>query len=140
MSALLRFFDRAFGRYTLTSALATGSDFALASLLHAFGVAPALATFAGCGVGGGVAFGMNRGWTFNAGAGRPLPQLLRFLSVWATSALLNSAGVPALLPFVTSFPIAWGLVRLAVYLAWNYPLARYFVFARAKPAVALSAR
>jgi putative flippase GtrA len=139
MPALLRFFDRAFGRYTLTSALATGSDFVVAASLHAFGASPAAATFVGCAVGGAVAFGVGRHWTFRAGAGRALPQLLRFLSVWATSALLNSSGVPALLEWVDSFPVAWVLVRGSVYLAWNYPLSRWFVFSRAKPVTGLSA-
>src|SRR6188474_3405448 len=121
MSALLRFFDRAFGRYTLTSALATGSDFVVAASLHALGLGAAAATFLGCVTGGSVAFGVGRHWTFRAGSVRALPQLLRFLFVWATSALLNSAGVPALLGWVGSFPLAWLLVRASVYLAWNYP-------------------
>ena len=138
MRAILRFFDAAFGRYAVTSALATGSDFVLASCLHWLGGSAASATFFGCALGGAVAFGLSRRWTFQAGAGRALPQLLRFLFVWATSALLNSAGVPALLAVVTSFPLAWALVRAAVYLAWNYPLSRWFVFSSEKPAPALS--
>jgi hypothetical protein len=39
-----------------------------------------------------------------------------------------------------SFTLAWVVVRAAVYLGWNYPLARWFVFSREKPAVELSAR
>ena len=62
MPAFLRFFDRAFGRYTLTSALATASDFALASSLHALGVSAGVATFLGCALGGSVAFAVGRGW------------------------------------------------------------------------------
>jgi putative flippase GtrA len=138
MPALLRYFDRAFGRYALTSALATGSDFALAASLHALGVSPGLATFLGCVLGGSVAFTVGRGWTFRAGSGAALPQLSRFLFVWATSALLNASGVPALLGLVGSFPLVWALVRGGVYLAWNYPLSRWFVFARAKPSAELS--
>ncbi len=139
MPALLRFFDRAFGRYTLTSALATGSDFALAASLHALGGSAGLATFLGCVLGGSVAFAVGRGWTFRAGAAPALPQLSRFLFVWATSALLNASGVPALLGFVGSFPLTWVVVRGSVYLGWNYPLSRWFVFARGKPAAELSA-
>jgi hypothetical protein len=62
--------------------------------------------------------------------------MLRFLFGWATSALLNSLGVPVLLSFVGSRPRAWALVRAAVYLGWNYPLSRWFVFAVEKEATA----
>jgi putative flippase GtrA len=139
MRALLRFFDAAFGRYAATSALATGTDFALASSLHWLRVSAGMATFIGCVAGGVVAFALSRRWTFQAGAGRALPQLLRFLLVWGTSAFLNSFGVPALLAWgVSSFPLAWTFVRAAVYLAWNYPLSRWFVFSAEKPDAALS--
>jgi putative flippase GtrA len=140
MRALLGFFDKAFGRYTATSVLATLADFALASLLHVVGASAGAATFFGCVAGGGVAFSLSRSWSFQAGAGRALPQLLRFLFVWGASALLNSSGVPALLGWVGSFTLAWSLVRAAVYLGWNYPLSRWFVFATEKPSAVLSAR
>ncbi|MES1189301.1 MAG: GtrA family protein [Myxococcales bacterium] len=139
MRGLVRFFDAAFGRYAATSAAATATDFALASSLHALGASAALATFFGCVAGGGVAFALSRRWTFQAGAARALPQLLRFLFVWATSALLNSTGVPALLPWLGSFSAAWVAVRAAVYLGWNYPLSRWFVFSPEKPRAELSA-
>lgn len=132
MRGLLRFFDAAFGRYAATSALATATDFALASSLHALGASAAAATFFGCVAGGAVAFALSRRWTFQASGARALPQLLRFLSVWATSALLNSGGVPALLPWLGSFSLAWVVVRAAVYLGWNYPLSRWFVFSAQK--------
>lgn len=127
------FFDAAFGRYAATSALATATDFVLASLLHRAGTAAGVATFLGCVAGGAVAFQLSRAWTFGARGARALPQLLRFLFVWATSALLNSLGVEALLSVTGSFTVAWASVRAAVYLGWNYPLARWFVFSRGKP-------
>jgi putative flippase GtrA len=86
-----------------------------------------------------VAFALSRRWTFQAGGARALPQALRFLFVWATSALLNSCGVPGLLPWVGSFSLAWASVRAAVYLGWNYPVSRWFVFSAEKPHVELSA-
>jgi putative flippase GtrA len=128
-----QFFDAAFVRYGLTSALATATDFALASSLHGLGAVPAAATFFGCVAGGAVAFLVSRFWTFRAEAAPAAPQLARFLFVWATSAFLNSAGVPALLGWLSSFPVAWALVRGAVYLCWNYPLSRWLVFAAEKP-------
>ncbi len=136
---LVRFFDGAFGRYAATSALATATDFAVASSLHRLSFSPALATLLGCVAGGIVSFKLSRQWTFQAGAGRALPQVARFLAVWATSALLNSGGVPLLLDWGGSFPLAWGLVRAAVYLGWNYPLSRWFVFSGGKPRAELSA-
>lgn len=126
------FFDRAFGRYAATSALATATDFALAGSLHAAGSSAAAATFFGCVAGGAVTFRLSRGWTFGAATGSAVSQLWRFLFVWATSALLNSSGVPLLLRWLGSFSLAWVLVRAAVYLGWNYPLARWFVFGGSK--------
>lgn len=137
--ALARFFDGAFGRYAATSALATGTDFVIAGSLHRAGLSAALATFIGCAAGGLVSFSLSRQWTFQAGAGRALPQVARFLFVWATSALLNATGVPVLLTWLGSFSAAWGLVRAAVYLGWNYPLSRWFVFAAGKADARVSA-
>jgi putative flippase GtrA len=139
-SAVRRFFDGAFGRYAATSALATGTDFLIAGSLHSAGLSASLATFLGCVAGGGVSFSMSRRWTFQAGSDRALPQMARFLFVWATSALLNSTGVPVLLSWLGSFSVAWGFVRAAVYLGWNYPLSRWFVFASPKASAELSAR
>lgn len=139
MRALLRFFDAAFGRYAVTSAAATATDFALFNVLSLLKVAAGPATFFGCVAGGVVAFALSRRWTFQAAAGRALPQLLRFGFAWATSALLNSFGVPAVLALLGSRQLAWLLVRAAVYLGWNYPLSRWFVFAPEKSPAALSA-
>src|ERR1041384_387976 len=129
---LARFFDGAFGRYAARSAVSTGTDFVIAGSLHRAGMSAAVATFLGCAAGGVVSFSLSRQWTFQAGAGRALPQVARFLFVWATSALLNSTGVPALLGWLGSFSLAWGIVRAAVYLGWNYPLSRWFVFTNPK--------
>jgi putative flippase GtrA len=140
MRHVSRFVGHTFGRHSLTSVLATSTDFALANSLHALAASPTLATFLGCVAGGGVAFGLGRYFSFRAARARALPQLARFLFVWATSALLNSLGVPALLPLIGSFSLAWLLVRGAVYLGWNYPLSRWYVFAVRGPAVELNAR
>ena len=139
MGALSRFFDASFRRYAATSALATLTDFAFASLLHRLGSPAGASTFVGCVAGGCVAFALSRGWTFRAGRARAVPQLLRFLFVWLMSAVLNSAGVAALLGWLSSFQIAWLLVRGAVYLGWNYPMTRWFVFSRPRHDAPLSA-
>jgi hypothetical protein len=41
---------------------------------------------------------------------------------------------------VGSPALAWALVRAAVYLGWNYPLSRWFVFAAEKNAAVFSAQ
>jgi putative flippase GtrA len=84
---------RSFVRGALTSSLATASDFVAAHLLHTVHVPAAAATVLGCMVGGCVAFSLNRNWAFHARNERKRTQLVRFLFVWATSALLNAAGV-----------------------------------------------
>lgn len=118
-------------RSMVTSAVATASDFAAASGLHRVNVPATAATILGCMVGGCVAFAMNRNWAFYARAGRKRTQLVRFLFVWATSALLNAAGVGLLLlPGGGHFTTAWLMTRGVVYLGWNYPLLRWFVFRR----------
>jgi len=123
------FGDGAFVRSSVISALATGSDFIAASSLH-WARAPAwLATLLGCVVGGVIAFSLNRTWAFHAQAGHRGVQLLRFLFVWAMSALLNAAGVElVLLAPSFGFGLAWILVRGVVYFGWNYPMLRLFVF------------
>lgn len=135
----LGFFGATFRRYAATSALATATDFMVAGSLHGMGASAGVATLFGCVAGGVVAFSLSRRWTFQAGSARAVPQLLRFLFVWATSALLNSTCVPAIMPFIGSFAMAWAVVRAAVYLGWNYPLSRWFVFASEKPSAELSA-
>lgn len=120
-------------RSMLTSAVATASDFVTAHALHGVQVPATAATVLGCMVGGCVAFGLNRNWAFYARDGRKRTQVVRFLFVWATSALLNAAGVGLLLlPGGGQFTHAWVMTRAAVYLGWNYPLLRWFVFRRVK--------
>jgi len=118
-----------FVRSAFVSVLATGTDFVVASLLSRALLASSLATFVGCAAGGLVAFTVNRGWAFRS-RGRGSREVVRFLGVWATSALLNSGGVGWLTHAGVAFIYAWALVRVLVYSAWNYPLLRWFVFRR----------
>jgi putative flippase GtrA len=123
------------GRSAISSALATASDFALVLVLVAWlGASPPLATFVGCVLGGVVNFTVNRFWAFGSDAptGR---QALRYLFVTASSALLNAGLMAAvlLLPAVP-YAIAWWLVRGVVFLSWNYPLHRDWVFLRSSRA------
>ena len=57
-------------------ASATATDFVVFSGLHWLGASAGQATFFGCVAGGVVAFSLSRRWTFQAGSGRALPQIL----------------------------------------------------------------
>jgi putative flippase GtrA/phosphatidylglycerophosphate synthase len=122
-------------RNVVSSALATGSDFALVALLvSGLAVSPPIATFVGCALGGLVNFSVNRVWAFgsNAPTGR---QALRYLFVTSSSAVINS-GLMAVMLLVPDVPyvLAWWLVRGAVFAAWNFPLNRDYVFLRSSSA------
>ncbi len=118
-------------RNAIAGAVATGSDFVVvASLVGFVMLPPALATFLGCAVGGIVNFSMNRVWAFGSDAPKAA-QAGRYLFVTTSSALLNSGlvGVLLLLPSMP-YQLAWVLVRVAVYVTWNFPLHRDYVFLR----------
>lgn len=116
-------------RNLISAVSATGVDFLVVVLLVQLASGdPRIATAAGCLVGGIVNFSMNRVWTFGSNA-PAVTQAWRYTFVSASSALLNSGGVAVLL-FLPGldYRIAWLLVRVAVFLTWNYPLHRDFVF------------
>jgi len=120
-----------FWRSSATSALATASDYVVAALLAASGVAAGSATFIGCACGGVVAFSVNRGWAFRS-QGQPAREVFKFSFVWALNAILNAVGVRIATASGLSFGQGWMLVRGAVYLGWNYPMLRFFVFPPAR--------
>ncbi len=128
--AFLREHKKPFIRNSMSALVATVCDFTLVNVLVlVVGFAAPLATAFGCVLGGLVDFSINRVWTFHS-TDRKLPQMGRYAFVSFTSALLNSGGVAVLLllPDI-DFRIAWGVVRIAVAVAWNYPLHRDYVFA-----------
>jgi phosphatidylglycerophosphate synthase/putative flippase GtrA len=116
------------GRSVVSAVLATGADFVVVLTTLDLGLTPWLATGLGCVVGGVLNFGLNRLWTF-ASRGAPAGEALRYAVVSGSSALLNAGGVAAvlLLPGIPSL-VAWGIVRGVVFLSWNYPLQRSYVF------------
>jgi phosphatidylglycerophosphate synthase/putative flippase GtrA len=116
-------------RNVAAAILATAADFAVFTALVALsGLAPWSATACGCAVGAVVNFNVNRFWVFRSKT-PPLQQSLRYAFVSVTSAFLNSGGVAILMlvPSARSW-IAWSLARVAVFLAWNFPLHRDYVF------------
>lgn len=121
---------RSIARSFTSSLLATGIDFAcVAALVEAFAYDPVLATLLGSGVGGASNFAINRVWAFGSREESKRSQAARYVFVSITSALLNSGGVAVilLLPGV-DYRIAWLVARAAVFLTWNYPLHRDYVF------------
>jgi phosphatidylglycerophosphate synthase/putative flippase GtrA len=117
-------------RNMVAAGLATGCDFAVVvALVSLAGLSPPVGTFLGCIVGATVNFVTNRVWTYQSQA-PPVGQGGRYLIVSASSAFLNSGlvAVLLLLPAVP-YPLAWWLVRALVFLSWNHPLYRDYVFA-----------
>jgi putative flippase GtrA len=117
-------------RSALSSGVATASDFALVSLLAgALGLYAPIATFIGCVTGGFINFTINRSWAFRSSLSRGR-SMMRYVFVTASSAFLNSGLVAVLLLFPRmSYQLAWVVVRVLVFVTWNYPLHRNYVFA-----------
>ncbi len=122
---------RPFSRSVVVSVVATAADMVTVWSLVTHGhISPGLATVAGCVVGGVIAFTAARSWAFDAADGARGRQATRFLFVSGSSALLNAGGVTLILLLPDAdYRIAWGLTRLVVFVTWNYPLLRDFVFA-----------
>jgi putative flippase GtrA len=120
-------------RSALSSGVATLSDFALVAFLFEVAGAPApVATFVGCLAGGLINFTISRVWAFHSSVPRGR-SLLRYGGVTAGSAFLN-AGLVAVLLLLPRMPyqLAWLAARLLVFVGWNYPLHRGYVFASRK--------
>jgi putative flippase GtrA len=87
----------------------------------------------GCAIGGAVGFAVSRLWVFSLGDKPLRAQIMRYVMVSGTSLALNAGGVYVLMLLPSpDYRLAWLLVRGAVFLCWNYPLHRDFVFAAEK--------
>jgi putative flippase GtrA len=120
-----------FTRSLLTSLLTTALDFGtLVGLTELAGVNYVLATWLGTVVGSLSNFAINKVWAFRAGGLAAIPAILRFVVVQAGASGLHTAGVWLLTRFARlPYPVSKLVVAATVYLAWNYPLNRWFVFA-----------
>jgi putative flippase GtrA len=123
---------RSFTRNALTSVFTTALDFGvMTGLVEIFHVYYVIAVFCGTIAGAASNFFINRHWSFQATHTGPRWQLARFLPVQAGSSALSTAGVWVLtehthLVYVYSKII----VATLVYIVWNYPMNRWFVFRR----------
>ena len=123
---------RTLPRSILTSLFTTALDFgALTGAVELLHVNYVLATWMGTVVGSLSNFAINKRWAFH---GSPLGlrhQFPRFVLVQAGASALHTLGVWLLtrfggLPYLGSKSVIAALVALG----WNYPLNRYFVFAK----------
>ena len=114
--------------------VATIGDFLLmVMLVEQQGLPVWQATAVGCGFGAAINVSVISLLTSRRPAG-PVFLASRYAFVSLTSAFLNAAGVGLLLSLPLVYPLAWVLVRCAVFLAWNLSLHRDYVFVDASPA------
>lgn len=116
----------------VTSLITTALDFGvLFILVELFRVHYVVATLAGTIVGASSNFLINRHWSFNDHSGGMHWQVVRFLPVQA-----GSSGLQALFMWIMvdqfhrQYLTAKAIVAVSVYMLWNYPMNRYFVFPR----------
>ena len=123
---------RSFGRSIAASIFTTAVDFGtMMGLVELFGVDYVVATFVGTIVGFLANFTINRYWAFEAHAGPLHWQFLRVLPVQAGSSGLQTLGVWVFDRFLGfRYWLAKLVVSALVYLLWNYPMNRFFVFGR----------
>jgi phosphatidylglycerophosphate synthase/putative flippase GtrA len=117
-------------RAVVVSVLATAVDALTVHALVTGASSPMpLATLLGCVVGGTVAFSLSRVWVFRATRQSVRRQVVRFLFVSGSSALLNAGGVwmMSLLPAVHAY-IGWLITRALVFACWNFPLHSEWAF------------
>ena len=121
---------RVFWRSLLTSLLTTALDFGtLVGLTELAGVNYVLATWLGTVVGSVSNFVINKTWAFSARSAPAVPALGRFVLVQAGASAWHTGGVWLLTRFGRlPYPASKAVVAAIVYLAWNYPLNRRFVF------------
>jgi putative flippase GtrA len=127
-------------RSVVTSLFTTALDFGtLTALVELFHLNYVIATFLGTVVGSVSNFLINRHWAFEARAGAAHWQFARFLPVQGGSSGLQTLGV-WLFTEHTRFRYFTSklVVAVLVYVLWNYPMNRFFVFPRARKPVAAS--
>ena len=119
-----------FSRSQVSAAIATLADFvlllALVELFHIWYVA---ATALGAGFGAAVNFLLNRYWSFQAHHRHWRAQALKYALVSGGSLTLNTLGVYAATDGLhLHYAVSVFAVSMAVAVAYNFPLHRYYVF------------
>ena len=126
-----------FSRSLLTSLLTTALDFGtLVALTELAGVNYVLATGIGTIVGSIANFTINKLWAFHAPDTPAFSAAARFVVVQIGASGLHTAGVWLLTRFGRlPYPVSKLVIAAVVYLIWNYPLNRLFVFGGGRPRV-----
>jgi putative flippase GtrA len=122
---------RTLGRATVVSLAATGLELAvLPILVHVAGVAPAIAYASVQIFANAITFLFYKYWAFDAARRGTLPgQYAKQLVIFGGSWVLNTA-LPSLLSYRMGVEptLAFAISNVVVYLAWNYPGNKYWVF------------
>jgi putative flippase GtrA len=126
---------KSFTRSVLTSILSTAVDFAtLVGLVELVHLDYKLATFIGTIVGFLTNFTINRQWAFEATHGHVGWQFARVLPVQGGSTALQTLGVWLFHTLLgMRYWTAKIVVSVLVYLGWNYPMNRFWVFPHRRP-------
>ena len=121
---------RTLGRHQVGATAATVVDFgAMILLVETLGVPPWIATAIGATLGGVTNFMLGRTWIFRRQSGHVAGQAIRYASVSAAGAALNSFGEHVVHDRAhIQYVVARAMVAIAVSLLWNFPMQREFVF------------
>lgn len=127
---------RSLGKATLVSILATLVEFAVLPLLVYVWHVPRVAAFAGVQVLANlITFTLYKWWAFEAGrVGHTGVQYARQAVIFAVSWVLNTVLPTLLCNRLQLEPVlAFALSTIFVYVAWNYPGNRFWVFRETLP-------
>ena len=121
------------GRYRLiSSVIVTFADFGLYIYLIEYrNWPPGLATIPGCLTGAIANYHINLRWVYKWLRPSLSSVRLKYLFVATSSSVINSVGVVVLLsvPGMNAL-LAWALVRMVVFVTWNYPLHKDYIYRR----------
>ena len=114
------------GRSATSAALATAADYLTFNGLLFLGIPPAPSVFFGCVVGGLLNFYVNRTWAYTS-RGTLSETSTRYVLVSLSSAAFNTVGVSIWIGTLAP-QLVWWVTRGLVFVFWNYPLHRDWVF------------
>jgi putative flippase GtrA len=126
---------RTFGRATLVSIFATAVEFAVLPLLVYVASVPRPIAYAAVQILANiVTFTLYKLWAFDARhVGSTKIQFLRQCVVFGGSWVLNTILPTVLSLYGVEAVLSFALSNVVVYLAWNYPCNRFWVFREAAP-------
>jgi putative flippase GtrA len=121
-------------RHQAGALIATVVDFStMVACVQTAGIDPVPATSIGAACGAITNFIVSRTWIFEARTSSAAPQALRYVLVSGASLVLNTFGQWLLhTELGVQYVVARLVVAVLVSVAWNFPMHRAFVFARAR--------